>query len=419
MRLCLLAADFMGEIVYILGAEINNNIEDFDGLSPPSSKNFFNAVLKKREFNNENFEETVKDVYDYIEKNWNLTKEDLVVSSFNYEKCLTLLEYQSQQALIQENMNDYKNLMITLFKLKKFIASVFYYFEHFAFASKIMRNLGQVIFYEKPTIITFNSDCILEYVLESIWGKNINIPLEHFTFEDEEIPDELLAYSRNNWNKRLGYGFKFDEIQLQQAGVNTFVKGSKYYAIKNNELYSNPLLKLYGSINWFRYFPIRYSHGHPNEVESKIDHKEFNVLLIDGAWWYGKKPEHNGLLLDPVVITPSLYKEKYHDVKPFKEIWEIAKKKITHSEKLIVINHSFQPDDFITRQLFLEAYIDSRLKDLIIINPDPDQVKIIKELYQFEGSVTWYSTLDDYLQTFEDIISFKLDNENNRARRET
>ena len=138
---------------------------------------------------------------------------------------------------------------------------------------------------------------------------------------------------------------------------------------------------------------------------------------MDGAWWFGVKPEHNGLLLDPVLITPTLYEEMYHDVNPFKEIWEIAKKKIAHSEKLVIINHSFQPDDFITRQLFLEAHIDSRLKDLVIINPDPDQVKIVKELYQFEGSVTWYSKLDDYLQTFEDIISFKLDNENNRARK--
>ena len=395
----------MGEIVYILGTEINNVIEDWDGLSPPLSKNFFNVALKKREFSDEYFEETVKDVYDYIEKNWNITKEDLAVSSFNYEKCLTLLEYQSQQALQEENENDYKNLMNILLKLKKFFASVFYYFEHFAFASKTMRNLGKVIFYEKPTIITFNSDCILEYILESIWGKNINTPHEYFTFENEEIPDDLLAYSRNDWNKRLGYGFKFDEIQLQQAGVNTFVKGSRFYAIKNIELYSNPILKLCGSINWFRYLPIKSSHIFPGEVEPKLGEKESEILLKNGTWWYGKRPEHNGWLLDPIMITPSLYKEKYHDVKPFKEIWEIAKKKITHSEKLVIIGHSFQPSDLITKQLFSEVNFDSRLKELIIINPDHDQVEVMKKLCQFEGNIIWYSNLDEYLQTFEGIIS--------------
>lgn len=36
----------MAEVVYVLGAGINQGVKDFDGLGPPISSNFFQLALK-------------------------------------------------------------------------------------------------------------------------------------------------------------------------------------------------------------------------------------------------------------------------------------------------------------------------------------------------------------------------------------
>ena len=55
------------EIVYILGAGVNQVVKDWDGLSPPLLNNFFNIALSKKKFRNEHYSKQMQGVYDYIE----------------------------------------------------------------------------------------------------------------------------------------------------------------------------------------------------------------------------------------------------------------------------------------------------------------------------------------------------------------
>jgi len=398
----------MREVVYMLGAGVNQAVRDWDGDSPPLLNNFFNVALKKKKYSDDYYSRQIQDVYDYIQTNFKLTKDELAHVPFDLELCFTYLERQLTYATRDNKKEELQRLANIKFKLESFLAEVLSDFEHFASSSYTMRNLGRVILFEKPTILTFNYDCLIETVLESAHGVRLSAPkefLEHKPFEENELPDELLIYSHNNWNRPLGYGFKFDEIQLHQAGVSKFVNGSRFFSLPQNQLYSKPLLKLHGSLNWFRYLPIRSIPTFPGETEPKFAREDLDsIILKDGTWWFNRPPDHNGWFIAPLVITPVLYKDEYFDRKPFREIWDLAKTALSECGKLVIIGYSFSPTDFSTKHLLIESLQENELEELVIINPDHNLVKVAKELCHFNGGVVWYSCLDDYLTSFSESV---------------
>lgn len=202
----------------------------------------------------------------------------------------------------------------------------------------------------------------------------------------------------------MGYGFKFDQIQLQQAGVSKFVSGSRFYSIPQNQLYSKPLLKLHGSLNWFKYSPVRSLPTLSGETIPELGEKESEIILKNGTWWFARPPDHNGWFITPIIITPVLYKDEYYDDKPFKEIWTQAKNALSRCKKLVIIGYSFSPTDFSTKHLLIESLMNSDLEELIVVNPDHNLIEVVKELCHFSGGVVWYSSLDDYLNTFSGLV---------------
>jgi hypothetical protein len=397
----------MTEVTYIIGAGINQAVKDWDNDSPPLLINFFNIALKKRKFKEEYYTNKIQDVYSYIEKCFRKTKAQLADLPFDLELCFTLLDQQIREARTRQDVSELRKLIMVHFHLKAFLAEVLSEFEHFASLSCVMRNLGKVILKEQPTLITFNYDCLIETVLESAFGVSMVIPQNYFkshSLESVELPDDVLAYSHCKWNRPLGYGFKFDEIQLQQAGVSKYVQGTRFYSIQKNSLYSKPLLKLHGSLNWFHYLPIRTYPIFGGEKQPTLEEKELEIILTDGHWWFAEPPDHNGWLIDPIIITPVLYKDEYYNEKPFKEIWEHAKQALSKTKKLVVIGYSFSPTDFSSKRLLIEALITNELEELVVVNPDHNVLKTVKEICHYNGGIKWYSKLEDYLNTFSDSI---------------
>jgi hypothetical protein len=395
------------EVVYMMGAGLNQVVKDWDGDSPPLLNNFFNIALKKRKFRETHYTDRIQNVYDYIQANFKKTKDDLAEGPFDLELCFTYLERQIKQADRNNKIEELRRLIIIKFNLESFVAEVLSDFEHFANLSHTMRNLGKVILHENPTIITFNYDCMMEGVLESASGVRLSIPKsfhEIDPLEEGELPDEVLTYSHCNWNKPLGYGFKFDEIQLQQAGISKFARGPRFYSLTQNRLYPKPLLKLHGSLNWFQYLAVRSFPIFPGETEPKLGEKESDIILKDGTWWFNRPPDHNGWLVAPLIITPVLYKDEYYDQKPFAEIWELAKKALSKCKKLVIIGYSFSPTDFSTKHLLIESLMDNDLEELVVVNPNHNIVKVAKDVCSFNKGVVWYSSLDDYLNSFSGSV---------------
>lgn len=391
---------------------MNQVIKDWDGHSPPLLSNFFGIALKKPKFSKDYYSQQIQEVYDYIEERFKKTKDDLANSPFDLELCFTLLEREIKRAIRDDTMTELRRLVDIRTHLKAFLAEVLSDFEYFAVTSHTMRNLGRAILYERPTIISFNYDCLMESVLEFAYGVNSSIPKsfrEYKPFEEGEVPDDMLIYSHSNWNTPLGYGFRFDEVQLQQAGVSKFVKGSRFYSLPQNQLYSKPLLKLHGSLNWFRYLPVRSSPV-PLKLEPDVDdlHSFLSqIILKRGSWWFNRPPDHSGLFIEPIIITPVLYKDEYYDSKPFREIWELAKQALSKCEKLVVIGYSFSPTDFSTKHLLIESLMNNDLGEVIVVDPNHELVRITKDLCHYDRGVVWYSSLGDYLNSFSESIQLE------------
>ena len=73
-----------------------------------------------------------------------------------------------------------------------------------------------MIYTEKPAVLTFNYDTLLESAIESASHVRAKAPASlprKNTIID--VSDEELSYSHFNWNRPLAYGVKFDEVELQ------------------------------------------------------------------------------------------------------------------------------------------------------------------------------------------------------------
>lgn len=394
------------EVVYLIGAGINQAVKDWDGDSPPLINNFFKIALKKRPFKDEHYFTKIQDMYNYIEKYFGKTRTMLTDDPLDLELLFTLLGSQIKDAELDQNIEELKKLVRIRFHLVSFLAEVLKEFESFASNSHVMRNFGKIVLYEQPTLITFNYDSLIETILESVSGLNMNFRLNRSSrSEDEKLPDETIVYSHDNWNRPLGYGVRFDEVQLHQAGIRKFIRGNRFYSMPQNILYSKPLLKLHGSLNWFKYLPIRSTF--PEKEEPKLGEKASEIMLINGDWWFTQPPDHKGWFMEPIIITPVLYKDEYYKMKPFKEIWELARKTLSKCKKLVIIGYSFPPTDFSTKRLLIESLVENDLEELVVINPDHSVLKIVKELCHFKGGIEWYSNLEDYTRKFSTVTQLE------------
>lgn len=391
----------MSETVYLLGAGVNQSLKDFDNLSPPLISNLFQIALAKRKYSDESYAHQIQLVYDYIEKYWKKSKSDLSEAPFDLEQCFTLLERQEDEAY-ERDPEEYKKLKTIEFRLESLLAEVLSEFEHSGFSLE-MHNFGRILIHEKPTIITFNYDCILESAIESASGVNPSVPDEFRQwkpFEQTEIPEGLLPYSHHNWNRPLGYGIIFDEVQLHQAGVSKYVDERRFYSHPKNKLYPCPILKLHGSLNWFRYIPIASSPMIPGEETPSLGEKEKHIILVEGHWWFNEPPDHNGWYIDPIIITPVLYKDRFFREQPFIRIWGMARNALSKCKRLVVVGYSFSPSDFSTRQLLLEALTANNLEELVVVNPNVEVVRVVKDLCHCKAGAVWYKDLKEYVHAF-------------------
>ena len=340
-------------------------------------------------------------VFDYINRYWKRSQDDLAKAPFDLEECFTLLDLQLADAVRAENQELITQLQTVDFRLKSLLAEVLGEFEHHAMTSDAMRGLGDRLYAEKPVILSFNYDVCLEAVIELASRPNINVPAAfHGGSDGDTVPDELLTYSHYIWNRTLAYAQAFDRVQLHQAGVSQYVDGARYYAVPGNELYDWYILKLHGSLNWFRYLPIRRM---PAYIEGEVPFTAElagRALLVQGRWWLGDPPDLDGWYLDPIILTPVLHKDRYLSEPLYRRVvaglWEKARESLQACDRLVVIGYSFPKTDFHTRKLFLEAFADHGLTELVVVNPDPSAVTLAAGLCHV-GRVVAFQQLSDYL----------------------
>jgi len=419
----------MAGTVYLLGAGTNQVVShDWMGLDvrPPLANNFFQMVLRLNKFRSQewkiphtlSYSQRFAPVYQYISHIWKRNKHDLLIEPFNLEDCYTMIQLQQKEANRKKDYEELERLNQIGFLLSSSLAEYLQEFQKTAVGSDIMKEFGEVLYREKPTVLTLNYDAILESAIT--WASPVNPRVYEYSRKlmrewaewaasekfkepgtepdlEKELPDDELPYSANEWNLPLAYGIKFDEVEIDRPGWSRYVKGNRFYNHPQNKLYSWRILKLHGSLNWFQYTGTRtYS-----PFDTKLPVKKLReVLLVRGQWWLGRPPNLRGWLLKPLIITPVLYKEEYYQHPVFIDIWSQAREKLSTCKRLVVIGYSFAPTDFYVRKLFLDAFCGSRLEELVIVNPDTSVVRTVKELSHFQKPVLVCQDLEEYLRGY-------------------
>ncbi len=302
------------------------------------------------------------------------------------------------EAKSQGNHDEIIKLQDTILKLTILFAETLQEFEHSIYNSDAFQTLGQIIYSESADVLTFNYDTLIESTIESASkvSRNVHPDYRGQPHESGEISDEEIQYSHFNWNRPLAYGVKFDEVMLHRAGISTYVIGKRFYDAHSKGLYSNVILKLHGSINWFVYSGIR---KYPFSNKSTITNKG-KTLLSRSNWWFNEPAEKDGEIIEPLIITPTLYKN-YSENDFISSVWCQAKRSLNHCKRLVVGGYSFPPTDFAVRKLFLEAFEAHSPDEIIVINPDTSVVKTIKELTHFDKPILVCKNLEEFVKLYQ------------------
>ncbi len=387
--------------LFLLGAGFNQSVEDWNGLKPPLANNFFQTILKSEKFTDKAYFEKLKPLYTFIQDHWKKSKDDLLKNPFNLEDIFTFLQLKINEIDYATNPKEHLQLVNINFQLKNLLASFLKEFEIHCYKSEDLRVFTKLIWRKKPNIITFNYDCILEALIELVSMPRSEIPKSFYDIDLRKrlskIPNELITYSHFNWNRPLSYGIKFNKVQLYQSGTPIYIDRNKFYNIPDNALYEWKILKLHGSLNWFKVLPI-YKYSTPKNKDQKLINQ---IVLINGFWWINEPPDLNGWMLDPLIITPVLYKNDLIQQNPFKELWNLAKLYLEQCKQLIIIGYSFSQTDFSIKKLFLDVFSKNKLEELIIVNPDKSAAQIAVDFTHFDKAPTLCKDINEFLQVYE------------------
>jgi len=370
----------MSNYLFLLGAGFNKDITDFDSINPPLSNDFFNIILNMREFNNEHTKQKLIPLFELIQKVWHKSEIDLQSHQLNLEEVYTYLQLKSLEPKL--NPQFYINIRELLTRA---MSSCLKSFEIPCMRNPIYRNFGNILYHKKPTIITFNYDCIIERLIESASMPKRDIPTKflHDFKINEVIPDENILYSHFKWKRPMHYGFEFDMLNLYQAGPSQCIEGKSFYSLNGNTLSDWKILKLHGSLNWFQLTNILRYPTLENELYKFYNENKNKIFLLEENWWNLEPPDFNNWILQPLIITPVLYKNKDLESFPFNDLWRYAYEELLNCNKLVTVGYSFSSTDFNTKMLFLDAFSENSLDELIIVNPDPKIPKKVQTLTNF------------------------------------
>jgi hypothetical protein len=221
----------MAEIIYLFGAGINRTVR-WQDLQPPLATDFFQQAFKHHRIGQVHYREKIKPIIDYIHRFWKLSIQDLETGPFDLEACYTLIQLQALDARLKGDRDAMLLLSEIEYRLTALLAEYLSDFKHFTHTSGAFRLLGEIIYAEKPAVLTFNYDTLLESAIESASRPSANIPAQFWGAAQRmyEVSDEELPYSHYNWNRSLAYGVKFDEVQLSRSGIPTFVSAERFYS---------------------------------------------------------------------------------------------------------------------------------------------------------------------------------------------
>jgi hypothetical protein len=384
-----MATDHMAsDTVYLLGAGFNRSICDLEGATPPLATDFFPTCLPTRM--GARIWSKSRHLAAYVERYWGMSTERLSREGIDIEALFTFLEYHRQRFV--DGAEGEAEAVLAEFDAKLLLSEWMAHFE--GFLGPEIKKFAQLAMAERATILTFNYDCILERAIEVASDLRPQIrcrkkPADAFTY-----PDNTLAYGPWNWDRARGYGVPFDELELEIDGIKTWGTGPEFYS--GRPLYDPAVLKLHGSVSWFRYFPLHSFRRGPNAP--KLPKELAGRLLLKQHSSVQHSPHfRNGWMLDPVIVTPVMLKDQYYRMPLFQRLWTQAEEALMSCRRLVIIGYSFPPTDANIRNLFRYVSARRRFQQLVIVNPSDTHAASAVTVTRVGGEPTRFRDLKHFV----------------------
>jgi hypothetical protein len=223
--------------------------------------------------------------------------------------------------------------------------------------------LDRLLRYEKDTasgaltVVTFNHDLLLESVAAK------------------------MPRTSGRWCLRSLYG----NISLQ--GLNW----SKVRAYPNHKTGcpDEPpfeVLKLHGSMNWLMQSPtLTPAYGTlfpPQRTNRKIWVANRRDIVIDPRRSATAKPGGRSWNLWPLVVPPIYDKQRVTGMRLLQQVWDLARDRIRHADRLVLFGYSLPDADVLARQMLRTAVRENAAIQCVdCINPDASIAMKIREVF--------------------------------------
>jgi hypothetical protein len=190
------------------------------------------------------------------------------------------------------------------------------------------------------------------------------------------------------------------------------------YAIEKSDFKEIPLLKLHGSLNWYkgveqiRVISIPAKQNIQDVIANKSIYNDDDVLrssneIVNDFLTIGSKIISDGNI--PIIIPPTMNKFKYQE--NLNNIWKKAASVLSAAELIVVIGYSMPETDVYFKYLY-SLGVDSPkyLNKLIIINPDGNLDSKFRSLFGNVNNYKKYRFITGLFSQYNEHIFGEINN---------
>lgn len=182
-----------------------------------------------------------------------------------------------------------------------------------------------------------------------------------------------------NWDTLIEGYFSKNKLKYDLCLNNVYYKyddGRKNLGSRKNS--SHKLIKLHGSINWFKCLQCGYmSIIEKNPCGEYLFSTGKDEICIN----CGEKTKDDSVLLQPEIITPTMIKS--FDSQLYKNLWAFAAEELRSAVKIIFIGYSMPTADYELKYL-LQSNIPSSCKIDVVLHRDDDPAQLLKKQKHLE-----------------------------------
>ncbi|MGA7476114.1 MAG: hypothetical protein WBW47_02715, partial [Thermoplasmata archaeon] len=348
-----------GDIVYILGAGVNQCLHDPSGASPPLARNVFRLALTGRNAPRLETLDSLEPLFAYIREKGGPTREGLSKQDFDFEEPLRWLESDEKSNPSDSRVPQVRSLLGYVL-----VSTLARYTEHGGgVADATLRELAEIIWRENATVITFNYDTLIEDCLRSTSGMR--------KWNPSDTSGDSIG---SNWLPEDGYGVALDRIEHRgfDGRPSGFRSMPDYPSVE--------FLKPHGSLNWFRSSstPVPPPLGPREPGPTSL--APGSLALVDGAWGGPVWPALEGYFLNPQIIAGSDEGKAIERSKPpFDAIWRRVGEVLENCKKVVTIGYSF--GDREVAAYVRQHVLAGALEKLTPVDPSRDTARKIQSIF--------------------------------------